>query len=102
MLTSYHNHTTWSDGKATVAASGIRRRPRAGLDELGISDHYVMHPRQAVDWSMPLDRLDDYVAAMEHARDVAGIPFRIGIEADTSRRRSRVPAGAWRGTRSTT
>jgi histidinol-phosphatase (PHP family) len=81
MLTSYHNHTTWSDGKATVAEQ-IAAARQAGLDELGISDHYVMHPGRVVDWSMPLDRLDDYVAAMEQARATAGIPFRIGIEAD--------------------
>ena len=36
MLTSYHNHTTWSDGKATVAEQIVAAR-HAGLDELGIS-----------------------------------------------------------------
>lgn len=81
MLTSYHNHTTWSDGKVGVEEQ-IEAARAAGLDELGISDHYVMHPGKVVEWSMPLDALDDYVAAMEHAREGSPLPFRIGIEAD--------------------
>ena len=43
MLTSYHNHTNWSDGAPTLAAQ-IEAARRAGLDELGISDHYVLYP----------------------------------------------------------
>ena len=43
MLTSYHNHTNWSDGAATLAAL-IEAGRGAGLDELGISDHYVLYP----------------------------------------------------------
>jgi histidinol-phosphatase (PHP family) len=82
MLTSYHNHTTWSDGTATLAEQVAAARA-AGLDELGISDHYVLAPSgQAVEWSMPLDRLGEYVAELQAAAATAGVTLRIGIEAD--------------------
>lgn len=83
MLTSYHNHTTWSDGAPTLAAQ-IQGARRAGLDELGISDHYVLHPTgEEVEWTLPLDMLGDYVlelrAAAEETRDLT---LRLGVEAD--------------------
>lgn len=83
MLTSYHNHTNWSDGAPTLAAQ-IQAARQAGLDELGISDHYVLCPwGEEVDWSLPLDLLGDYVlqlrAAAAETRDVT---VRLGIEAD--------------------
>src|SRR5688500_10992038 len=50
MRISYHNHTTWSDGAPTLAAL-IQAARRAGLDELGVSDHYVPYPGgQQVEW----------------------------------------------------
>jgi histidinol-phosphatase (PHP family) len=83
MLTSYHNHTSWSDGAPTTAEQ-ILAAHRQGLDELGISDHYVLSPYEPdVDWSMDLDLLPDYV---EHLRlaalETRGVILRIGIEAD--------------------
>src|SRR5262245_25345967 len=82
MLTSYHNHTTWSDGKATLAEQ-MAAAEQAGLDELGISDHYVPSPYAVIDWSMPLERLGDYVAALKKAADSSpAVPLRIGLEAD--------------------
>src|SRR5437588_578308 len=59
MLTSYHNHTNWSDGRPTLAEL-IGCAQQTGITELGISDHYVMHPSQLVEWSMPLDFIDEY------------------------------------------
>lgn len=83
MLTSYHNHTTWSDGRPTVAEQ-VAAAARAGLDELGISDHYVLYPGGVeIEWTMPLARLDDYVDDLQSAatwsREVA---LRVGVEAD--------------------
>jgi histidinol-phosphatase (PHP family) len=83
MLTSYHNHTRWSDGAPTLAAQ-VQAARRAGLDELGISDHYVLHPAGIeVEWTLPLDLLGDYVleirAAAAETRDLA---IRLGVEAD--------------------
>lgn len=83
MLTSYHNHTTWSDGTSPFMDL-IEGARRVGLDELGISDHYVLFPGGAqVEWSMPLERLGEYVAEIQAAaEDVKDLKLRIGIEAD--------------------
>ena len=69
MLTSYHNHTAWSDGEGTIAEFVAAAR-LAGVVAVGISDHYVPLPNGGtLSWSMPLDALDGYVAEV-HA--VAG------------------------------
>ena len=69
MLASYHNHTSGSDGKASVAEVVTQAR-LLELCEVGISDHLTLHPSgQSVSWSMPPDRVDDYVT---HVRDAAG------------------------------
>jgi histidinol-phosphatase (PHP family) len=84
MKTSYHVHSRWSDGKTPIwdliAAAG-----EAGLEELGISDHYVLAPPpQVVSWSMPLDRLGEYLADVDAAAAEAppGLTVRRGVEAD--------------------
>lgn len=83
MRISYHNHTTWSDGAPTLAAQ-IQAARQAGLDELGISDHYVLYPGgEAVEWSMPVDLLGDYVLELRAAAaETKGLVLRLGIEAD--------------------
>lgn len=82
MLTSYHNHTDWSDGNATISGQ-ITAACALGLDELGISDHYVAHPGGVVEWSMPLDLLGEYVKAIQDAAATErNLRVRIGIEAD--------------------
>lgn len=82
MLTSLHNHTTWSDGQPTIEEM-IGGAQRLGITEIGISDHFVMHPRQVVEWSMPLDAFDDYVAALREAGSgTTDVTLRLGVEAD--------------------
>lgn len=83
MLVSYHNHTKWSDGAPTTAEQ-IQGARLAGLDELGISDHYVLSPTGGpVEWSMALERVGDYVAELEEASQELSNPvLRVGIEVD--------------------
>ncbi len=83
MLTSYHNHTCWSDGTPTLEEH-LAAAVEAGLDEFGLSDHYVITPdAQPATWSMPLDFLDDYVAALQSAAAAQdGLIVRLGLEAD--------------------
>jgi len=86
LLASYHNHTTWSDGKASVAEVVARAR-LLKLAEVGISDHLTLHPSgQSVSWSMPPDRVDDYVADVRHvaqrSRTAGGPQVRLGVEVD--------------------
>lgn len=80
---SYHNHTTMSDGSAS-ADEMIAAAAAAGLEEIGISDHYVLTPDgRPVSWSMPPDYLGDYftnvkLAAERHPE----IVVRVGLEID--------------------
>lgn len=83
MLVSYHNHTNWSDGQSTLESILAAAR-QAGLDEVGISDHYVLAPNGVpIEWSMPRDFLDEYVARMRRAAAAeSSLKVRLGIEAD--------------------
>jgi histidinol-phosphatase (PHP family) len=83
VITSYHNHTNWSDGDCTLEEQ-IEGARVAGLDELGISDHYVLYPGgKPVDWSITYERLGEYVEDLQRAtRSIASPILRVGIEAD--------------------
>ena len=84
MPASYHNHTSWSDGKGTVAEL-IEHARTLGLDELGISDHFTLHPAgRPVSWSMPVARVGEYVREVLSAgEDAPGGPtLRVGLEVD--------------------
>jgi histidinol-phosphatase (PHP family) len=82
-LTSYHNHTTWSDGTATLAEM-IEGARKAGLDELGISDHFALGPgNRRYTWAMAPESLDDYVAEIQQAmKNTNGLTIRLGLEVD--------------------
>jgi len=83
---SYHNHSTWSDGKASpqamVAAAGA-----AGLLEFALSDHFVFTPyadTNAPEWSMPGNgrALEGCLAEIRAAATGAPRVVRVGIEVD--------------------
>ncbi len=85
-FTSYHCHTTWSDGSGTLEEM-IAAAAALGLDELGISDHFALTPYDDTNahlWSMPRNgkRLQDYFQALQAAAASAPLPVRLGIEAD--------------------
>ena len=84
MLTSYHVHSKWSDGEGEIGEY-IRAANEMGLDEVGISDHYVLTPsRRQPNWGMRLDGLDDYTQAVQSTAGEAreGLIVRLGVEAD--------------------
>lgn len=84
MITSYHTHTTFSDGDNTVSEM-VKAAVNARIGEIGISDHYVMPPDgRNVSWSMRLDGLPDYFNAIKEAQDAftGKINVRYGLEAD--------------------
>ncbi|MBR6471198.1 MAG: histidinol-phosphatase [Victivallales bacterium] len=89
MLTSYHNHSTWSDGTASIREMALAARD-AGITEFGISDHLVLAPNDVVAenarlWSMEPNRLADYVQEALEVKDeleTREFRFRIGVEAD--------------------
>ncbi len=82
MITSLHNHSTWSDGKATVKQM-LAMASELGIDELGIADHFVLRPDgEPPFWSIPADRLDAYVDELVRLQSGAGPTLRIAIEVD--------------------
>lgn len=81
-LTSYHNHTTWSDGRCSIQ-DHLAYAVSVQLDEIGISDHFSVAPQGlVVDWSMPLDSVQQYLAEMREAAASSQIPLRVGLEVD--------------------
>ena len=81
--TSYHNHTTWSDGAAGVAEMLAAARA-AKLDEFGFSDHLVFYPgHDWFGWRLTPERLGAYSAEIRAAAEATdGIAVRIGAEVD--------------------
>jgi histidinol-phosphatase (PHP family) len=80
--TTYHCHTTFSDGLTTLPEL-VEAAADKGMTALGLSDHLVLHPTlPQIEWSMRLDQLDAYVASVVEYRDHAPIPVYLGIEAD--------------------
>jgi len=88
MRTSYHCHTVITHGHST-ASEYVRAAIAAGLDELGISEHYTLLPKdwgypETLEWSMPRNGLPNYFRALHAARAEAGdkLVLRFGLEAD--------------------
>ena len=83
ILTSYHVHSRWSDGVATVPEI-VEEADSIGLDEVGISDHLVIYPDDAdIEWSMRVEDLDSYVDEVTGTGSGSRrIRVRLGIEAD--------------------
>jgi len=83
MRTSYHNHTTWSDGEAALAEMVDAAR-RSGIDELGISDHYVLaRGNRRFRWAISPESLDAYVREVQKAiASTNDLTIRLGLEVD--------------------
>ena len=81
---SCHNHTDWSDG-ANSLEDMCRAGKAAGLQVMGISDHWVEAPYPGMDseeWAMDLNKLDDYVAALQKMKqelDDENFTLKIGL-----------------------
>ncbi len=82
MITSYHNHTRWSDGWADIAET-LEAAREQGLDEVGVSDHWVLDPLgNTPRWSMDPARLGEYVADVRAHIEDATPTLRLGLEVD--------------------
>lgn len=87
ITTSYHNHSTWSDGSSTPEEMYLAAKT-AGLREFGLSDHWVVPPDIGYDsdsWSMKRNRLEKYVSeclTWKNRLDDKNFTIRIGIEVD--------------------
>jgi histidinol-phosphatase (PHP family) len=83
MRISYHNHTTWSDGKSTISEM-IEAARKMGLDELGISDHFaIASDHRPFSWAIQIESLDAYVEEVSMAmRNTKDLTVRLGVEVD--------------------
>lgn len=85
--TSLHNHSTWSDGAADIAAMALAART-AGLQTFGISDHWVSLPkgcRLKTEWSIAPERLERYFQECLDVKkqvETRHFTMRIGLEVD--------------------
>ncbi|MHC4910341.1 MAG: histidinol-phosphatase HisJ family protein [Planctomycetota bacterium] len=82
MWATYHNHTSWSDGRPSVAEL-IAGAHALGAVEVGISDHFCRHRDGRIPrWAMPPNGLGDYIREIRAAADGAPLPVRVGVEID--------------------
>ena len=87
LLTSYHNHSDYSDGKASVQQMYMAAK-QSGLHEFGLSDHSIKpdDPDCAFrSWGMSWSRLDEYVEEClkwKKELDDENFTIRLGLEVD--------------------
>lgn len=82
MVATYHNHSTFSDGKASVKEM-VDAAAALGVREVGLSDHLTLHPGgRVVPWSMKPDQLPQYVEAVRAEMSRPDIVVRLGLELD--------------------
>jgi histidinol-phosphatase (PHP family) len=81
MITSYHQHSAFSDGKGTLEDCA-REALKAGLTALGFSDHAPL-PFET-EWTMPLERLAEYRTEARRLRaELDGrLEIYLGLEMD--------------------
>lgn len=83
----YHNHSNWSDGGAPLEEV-CRTAKKIGLKEFGLSDHWVVPPKDGMEsevWSMRLDRIEEYVSTLQKMRkelEDETFSLKIGLEVD--------------------
>jgi len=83
MIATYHNHSRWSDGKGTIAEV-IQGARALGVDELGISDHFTLHPDNLeLPWSMKTALVGEYISELQAHAGASDSPvIRLGLEVD--------------------
>jgi len=87
MLATYHNHSTWSDGTDTPEQL-VDAAATLGIDELGLSDHYVLHPTgHPPPWAMAPNAIVRYIGQLASLRERtitrgSDLQLRIGLEVD--------------------
>jgi histidinol-phosphatase (PHP family) len=82
-LTSYHVHSSWSDGIDSIHALAAAAHWH-NLAEIGLSDHLVLAPPNPgpVSWSIRPESLPEYVEEVCAARETCPTPVRLGLEVD--------------------
>ena len=79
----YHMHTPLCRHAVGEPTEYAAHALRAGLSEIGMSDHNPMVRDDFDDWHMRIDQLDDYVEKVERARrDHPSLKIRLSLEVD--------------------
>lgn len=84
---SYHNHSTFSDGRNTPEEMLLAARA-AGIREYGFSDHWVVLPEsqgENVRWGIPKERINEYldtVKALKEKYTDDSFSVKVGLEVD--------------------
>ena len=93
MIVDYHMHLRGSDDEprgrysADRAEEYVEQARRAGVDEIGFSDHVYHFVQTRELWEIPwmlercVDDLDEYVGAVTEAKS-RGLPVKLGLEVD--------------------
>jgi len=93
VIVDYHMHLRGPDNRpagrysAERADEYVEQAHRAGIDEIGFSDHIYYFRQSKHLWDIPWmlercgDDLDEYVAAVQEAKD-RGLPVKLGLEVD--------------------
>jgi len=79
----YHMHTPLCRHAAGEPTELAAQAVKAGLTEIGFSDHNPMPQDDFDDWRMRADQLDEYVAKVEHARrEHPNLVIKLALEVD--------------------
>jgi histidinol-phosphatase (PHP family) len=82
MLTDYHIHTPLCHHATGSPRDYVLAAQKAGLDEIGFSDHNPM-PTQFDEWRMGPDQLPEYLNLITQVRhEFPDYPIRLGLECD--------------------
>jgi histidinol-phosphatase (PHP family) len=79
----YHMHTPLCRHAKGEPVEYAARALELGLTEIGFSDHSPVEHDDQDDWRMLVGELSQYVAKVEHAREIhPALPIRLGLEVD--------------------
>ncbi len=82
MVATFHNHSVWSDGLASLAEIHAHAES-IGVDILGVSDHYCVYPDgSGLAGSLTPSNAADYVAGVQSLRRKGRMEVVVGIEFD--------------------
>jgi len=82
MVATFHNHSTWSDGQASLGEMHAYA-DALGLDILGVSDHFCIYPDgRPTGWPLTPDKAHDYIADVQSLRGKGRMEVITGIEFD--------------------
>lgn len=82
MIATFHNHSTWSDGRTSFEEIYAYAKDNA-VDILGLSDHLCVYPDgRDVDWTLAPEDVPRYIKDVLSFSGSSSMEIRVGIEYD--------------------